>query len=255
MRFVRPLVRLMSVAAGLLALAALPASAQGCRESGGWIEPNIPYDGRFNFARIRYGEFSGGRSSRGWSFDYPCTEIHFGTNLREITSMQAYMDGGNVFDFDDPEMFRYPVVYVSEPGFWYPNESEAEGLRNYLAKGGFVIFDDFNYANEWMVFEQGLRRALPNVRIYPMEVTHPIFDSFFRIASLDMTYPRRPSMQAEFYGIYEDNDPKKRLISIINYNNDIGDYLEHAGQGLHPVNLTNDAYKFAVNYIVYAMTR
>ena len=233
-----------------------PADAQRGRRFGGgrngiYIAPNVPYDGRFTFARIRYEEIASG----GWAYDYPDTERNFATILREITSIRPYMDGGNVYTFDDPELFKYPVAYVSEPGYWYPSRTEAEGLRDYLAKGGFVIFDDFNYDNEWMVFEAGLRQALPNARIVPMDPSHPIFDSFFRISSLAMTYPGRPSLQAEFYGIYEDNDPKKRLMVIINYNNDIGDYLEHSGQGWYPVNLTNDAYKFAVNYIMYGMTR
>ncbi len=37
----------------------------------------------------------------------------------------------------------FPVAYMSEPGFWTMNEAEIEGLRAYLQKGGFVIFDDF----------------------------------------------------------------------------------------------------------------
>ena len=245
-----------------LDIAAAPAEAQG-RRRGGFgggvcntprgdpIAPNTPYDGRFVFARIRYAE---GPNS-GWCYDYPYTELNFATILREITTVRGYMDGGNVYTFDDPELLKFPVAYVSEPGFWYPSASEAQGLRDYLAKGGFVIFDDFNYDQEWMVFEYALRTALPNVKIVPMDTSHPIFDSFFRIGSLAMTYPNRPQLQAEFYGVYEDNDPKKRLVAIINFNNDIGDYLEHSGQGIHPINLTNDAYKFAVNYIVYSMTR
>ena len=41
---------------------------------------------------------------------------------------------------------------------------------------------------------------------------------------------------------------------MINYNNDIGDYMEWSGTWWLPVNLTNEAYKLAVNYIVYGMT-
>ena len=41
---------------------------------------------------------------------------------------------------------------------------------------------------------------------------------------------------------------------IVNYNNDIGDYMEWLGDGWYPVNMSNDAYKLATNYIVYAMT-
>ncbi len=41
----------------------------------------------------------------------------------------------------------------------------------------------------------------------------------------------------------------------VTYNNDIGEKMEWSGAGCFPVNLTNDAYKLAVNYILYGMTR
>jgi hypothetical protein len=70
-----------------------------------------------------------------------------------------------------------------------------------------------------------------------------------------MPYPSRPYLRAEFLGIYEDNDPGKRMMVVINYNNDIGDYMEWSGEGFWPVNITNEAYKLAINYLIYGMTR
>ena len=40
---------------------------------------------------------------------------------------------------------------------------------------------------------------------------------------------------------------------IINFNNDIGDYMEWSGGGWYLVNLSDDAYKFATNYVVYGL--
>ena len=233
--------------AGLVALAAVTLGAQRWRRVQ--VEPNLAYDGRFTFARIRYTVH--GRS--GWEFDYPAMERNLMTLLREITLVDAHAEGSNIHTLDDPALLAYPVAYVSEPGYWIPSEAEVEGLRRYLAKGGFVIFDDF-MRREWWNFEQQIRRVLPNVKIERLDAGHPVFDSFFHIASLDMTYPHDPGLQAEFYGIHEDGDPSKRLVAVINYNNDIGDYMEWSGSGWLPVNLTNEAYKLAVNYIVYGMT-
>ena len=42
---------------------------------------------------------------------------------------------------------------------------------------------------------------------------------------------------------------------VIDYNTDIGDFMEWSGQGWFPVDVSNDAYKIAVDYIVYGMTR
>jgi hypothetical protein len=57
-----------------------------------------------------------------------------------------------------------------------------------------------------------------------------------------------------FYGVFEDNDPKKRLLVIANHNNDLGEYWEYSATGLVPVDLSNEAYKFGVNYVIYSMT-
>lgn len=217
------------------------------------FEPNIPYDGRFTFARIRYTVY--GRS--GWEFDYPAMERNLMTMMEAVTSLGPHVRSSNIFTLDDPELLKYPVAYLSEPGYWVPSEAEAAGLRTYLAKGGFLIVDDFRL-DEWRNFETQILRALPRAQIRRLDRSHPIFDAFFRIESLDMSYPT-PGWQwlkAEFFGIYEDNDPAKRLIVVINYNNDIGDYMEWSGTpGWWPVNITNDAYKLAINYIVYGLTR
>src|SRR5690606_6379848 len=47
------------------------------------LEPNVPYDGRFTFARIRYTEYR----SAGWAFDYPTMERHLMLMVQEITEL------------------------------------------------------------------------------------------------------------------------------------------------------------------------
>ena len=97
------------------------------------------------------------------------------------------------------------------------------------------------------------REAFPKLSLVRLDASHPIFDSFFRIESLDFSHPYF-GVKAEFWGAYEDNDPTKRLLMIANYNNDIGDYMEYSDEGFLPIALTNEAYKLAVNYVMYAMT-
>ena len=126
-------------------------------------------------------------------------------------------------------------------------------MRTYLAKGGFLIVDDFHFQNEWDVFEAAMRKVLPGSRIERLAETHPVFNSFFSIASLEVPYPGRlgqNGLMGEFYGIHEDNDALKRLMVVINYNMDIGDYMEHSARGFYAVDPTNEAFKFGVNYII-----
>lgn len=219
--------------------------------------PNMPYDGRFTFARIRYStEGLGGFRSRDlpWSHDYPRGERHFTKILGEITTVRTRTANSNILTLDDPQLGKYPVAYMAEAGFWVPNEAETLGMRNYLARGGFMIFDDF-LGNAWNNFETQMRKVLPDLRPIELTVDHPIFDSFYRIKSLNYMHPYSRGYKSVFYGYFEENDPKKRMLAIVNYNNDISEYWEFSDVGMFPLDLSNEAYKLGVNYMVYALTR
>ena len=246
--------RLRAALLAALALAAVWGATAGAQRRGGgrqWIEiePNVPYDGRFTFARIRYKV----EWRSGWEFDYPAMERNFMKMTHELTTLRPHFEGSNIHDLDDPELMKYPLAYLSEPGGWEPSEAEVAGLRAYLAKGGFLWVDDFR-RNEWINFERQMRRVLPHARFERLDTSHPIFDAFFRIDSLTLTHPQETWLRGEFFAIYEDNDPSKRIMVVIDYNTDVGDFMEWSGHGWFPVNTTNDAYKIAINYIVYGMT-
>jgi hypothetical protein len=99
-----------------------------------------------------------------------------------------------------------------------------------------------------------VRRVLPGVKFFEMEPTHPIFHSFFEIRTLDDFPQAYTDGRAVFRGVYEDNDPRKPLMMIINYNTDISQYWEWSGRGLRPFDDTNEAYKLGVNYLIYGLT-
>jgi hypothetical protein len=247
--FVRRRVARLFTAAVLIAAVAAPSHAQ--RAPRVRIEPNVPYDGRFTFVRLSYHVY--GHS--GWEFDYPAMERNFMTILKDLSTVRAHFRESNIHAMDDPQLSHYPIAYLSEPGWWHPSESESKGLRDWINKGGFLIVDDFYFAQQWNNFESSMRQVLPDGKILKLDVSHPIFNSFFHISSLNgMTHPDNKNAKAEYLGIYENNDPKRRLLVIINYNNDIGDYMEWSGQGWYAVNLSNDAYKLATNYIVYGLS-
>jgi hypothetical protein len=213
--------------------------------------PNVPYDGRFTVVRARYAV------NGNWTADYPAMERNLSTMLENITAIDPHLEGSNVHDFDDPELLKHPLTYLTEPGYWFPSPTEVLGLRQYLEKGGFLIVDDFHFANEWEVFERAMRQVLPNGQIVRLDITHPIFNTFFTIDSLDVPYPGRlgeQGLMGEFYGIHEDNDPRKRLMVIINYNIDLGDYVEWSAEDVFAVVPTNEAYKFMINYVIYGLT-
>jgi hypothetical protein len=239
------------------AVAALTGGAISALDPG---EPRVEYDGRFAFTRVRYGPAvdtrGGGRFRREptWMHDFPRADFHFLKILSELTFVRTVVDEGNILTLDDPDLAKFPVAYMSEPGFWTMTEAEVAGLRNYLRKGGFIIFDDFR-GNHILNLEFQMRRVYPEAPFRKLDTTHPIFHSFFEIKTLD---PRSgyyaEAGDTEWLGIHEDNDPRKRLIAIANNNHDLGELWEFSDTGYVPVDLSNEAYKFGVNYVMYAMT-
>jgi hypothetical protein len=225
---------------------------------------NIPYDGRFTFARVRYtpapgGNWAGGRPS--WVHGYPLAEQNLMRIMKELSLLDAHADDMNVVTLDDPELFKYPLAYIIEVGWWTLNDREAAGLRAYLQKGGFLIVDDFKVENwrglpggGWEPFAQNVQRVLPGAKFFEMDPGDPIFHCFFEITTLDNFPQAYTSGKAIFRGVYEDNDPKKRLLMVVNYNTDISQYWEWSGRGLRPFDDTNEAYKLGVNYLIYGLT-
>ncbi|MEK7401186.1 MAG: DUF4159 domain-containing protein [Gemmatimonadota bacterium] len=218
---------------------------------------NATYDGRFTFARIKY---RGTGRGAGWAHDYPRAEVHFMRIMRSITTIRPFIEAGpivgsNILALDDPELMKYPVAYLSEPGGWLPTDKEVLGLRNYLLKGGFLIVDDFDgggMQQDWFQFVEQMRRVLPGSRIAEVPKSHAIFDSFFRI-DFDKLVAYRTGGTPGYFGVFQDNDVRKKVMVIINYNQDIGDYWEWSDRGFNVVP-SNEAYKLGVNYLIYALT-
>ena len=249
---------------GLLALAggAGYAGAQrfGCNGCAALdAPPNPAYDGRFTYARIKFNNFGMEFGGRGrevkWGHDYPEADTHFPLIVKEVTATPVRTDGSVIVALDDPELMKYPFAYLCEVGFWIPSDAEAAGLRNYLLKGGFLLVDDFAGPNHMSNFETQLRKVLPEARLIPMTTDHPLYDSFYRINAIEYfgssTFDGYP---AQFLGIFEDNDPKKRLMAIVNFNFDVGEYWEYSNSGFVSIEVTNEAYKLGVNYLMYALT-
>jgi hypothetical protein len=245
-----------------VALAAPLEAQRGRCEGYLELEVNPPYSGQFTFARLQYemGFSDGGGFNRGrrggrppWAHDYPCGERNFTKILGELTAVRARTMQSVVLSIGDPELFKYPVAYMSEPGFWRVTEEDAKALRAYLLKGGFIIFDDFR-DNDWFNLERQMRVVLPDHRWMRIDGSHQIFDSFYRIPNPE-SLTSYGDVSPTYWALFEDNDATKRIIGIANRDNDMSEVWEYSGTGMYPVDITNEAYKIGINYIIYALSR
>ena len=247
-------------AAGVAAATALAIVATLHAQRGGrpnrqsqMYAGNVRYDGKFTFVRMAYP--FGGRRDAPWAHDYPTGEHNFMKLFTTISNVWAHVDESSIMTFGDPEMFKFPVLYLVEPGYWQLAEDEVKALRDYLLKGGFLIVDDFP-RQAWGQFDYEMSRVFPQLQWVELDVSHPIFHTFFEINSFDII-PQAYNLggRPTFYALFEDNDPKGRMLAVANYQNDLSEFWEASDSGYYLVSESNEAYKIGVNEFIYAITR
>lgn len=217
--------------------------------------------GRVTFARAKFdvGVWAGsfrpfiGDGGFPWSHDYPMAGRHLMKIMSELSKADLTLDTNEpIFSFDDPEIFKYPMIYLCEVGFMDLPEPELTGLREYCLRGGFVMVDDFRGDRDMNVLRNHLQRAFPEYTLRRLDLSHPVFNCFFSIKTLDLRPMYGPgSYQPEFWGI---EDETGRLMLVANYNYDMSDYWQWSDNPFRPIEETNESYKFGVNYILYALT-
>jgi hypothetical protein len=241
----------IAVALFLTALAAAGDDLNGA--------PSWPTE-EFHFTRMFYN--GGGRGWGGGSFmtDYPEAEYHFTMGVSRLTRVQVG-EQSRILELGDDSIFDYPWLYAVEVGRWYLDDTEAARLREYLLRGGFLMTDDFHGSRQWASFMESMQRVFPDRPVVDIadsdEVMHVLYDVDQRIqipgiAALrfGQTY-EQDGVEPHWRGIYDDAG---RLMVAINFNMDLGDAWEHADDPFYPEAMTGLAYRFAVNYVIYAMT-
>jgi hypothetical protein len=221
-------------------------------------------EAEFHMARLVFSSGNGERTWRPWwAIDYPDAEYHFTRGLRRLTTISVANDSQHL-RLTDEDIFDYPWLFAQQVGHWQLSTAEIEGLREYVLRGGFVVVDDFHGQFEWQALHEVMARAFPDWPIVSLPTDHELMTVLYDLDQNTQIPGRRHLYRAangeiaaqlrgpaKWYGIYDANG---QLVVAINFNMDMGDAWEHADDPVYPVPMTSLAYRFAVNYVIYAMT-
>ncbi len=214
----------------------------------------------FAFARLMYNGTNAGGWGPRWQVDWPEAETHLLQGLSRLTRLNTNPDGVLVRLTDD-EIFDYPWLYAVEVGSLSLSSYEAERMREYLLRGGFLMVDDFHGPAQWHNFAYAMKQVFPNRQIENISVDDSLFEILYdinqrkqipgiRALSSGQTWERGGRV-ARWRGIRDDSG---RIMIAINFNMDLGDAWEHADWPDYPQEYSALAYRFAVNYVLYSMT-
>jgi len=198
-----------------------------------------------------------------WHHDYPFSDEMFPSVLAEVTNVKSSNTAYKIVDIDSPDLFKYPFAYLCEPGFIDLLPQDVVNLREWLDRGGFLLVDDFR-TSEYSNYKRGPEDDITHLRaemkkMYPdrdfvrLELSDPIFNTFYKIDSLQMIAPyifpgQRP---VEFLAL---RNPKGNITMILNNNNDISEFWEWLDRGEADMHKATESFHFGINDVLYAMT-
>jgi hypothetical protein len=211
----------------------------------------------FVYGRFRYNVLPNWRGDIPWHHDYPDGDTMLPDALQRLTQVSTNPESYQIVDIDSKEIFKYPFIYLAEPGFLDLRPPDIKNLRQYLDRGGFVFVDDFRGRpgddDELQNLLVQMRKVYPGRELKPLAKSHEIFHTFFNIDPATMAPPYRMNNQSdpEFFGM---SDEEGRLIMMVDYNNDLSEYWQALDVRTCSINEASMAVQLGINYVVYAMT-
>lgn len=238
----------------------------------------------FTWVRGRYTNYGGGRGRRGgrgggfggrggwWDTDYPDAESNFLRGVQRYTNIDANSKSYDFLDLTDPRLFEHSFLYMNMKRvpigstFTGPDFQPAEiaALREFMFRGGFVLLDDFWGDAHLEDFQMEMTKLFPERQLVALDPRHELFHTFFDINEFVQVPGRAvtwdynggfslddPNYPPSVYAILDDDE---RVMLVANHNADLGDGWEHTFYEPYPTRYSNDAYKIAINYLIYAFT-
>ena len=198
----------------------------------------------------------------GWSMDSPGADCKFMGGVHRLTGLDVYPNP-NMIEILDDSLFKFPYAYIVEPGGMDLTKQEAEQLREYLLRGGFIHADDFWGLYEKENFEYQMKKVFPEYSFEILPLSDHVFHTFFDIDEIIQipgqdagcyggpTYERRDDTEARIYGLRND---KGRVMIVVTYNSDLGDAWEYMDLPCYPAKYSGQAYRLGLNFMIYAAT-
>jgi hypothetical protein len=236
--------------------------------------PALMPDSNFTVCRIMYTSVRREPNGGGWRTDFPYGEINLMTRLSELTKTPVSVASGHrpnvwVVRLTDEQLFNCPYTVASDVGTIGLSDAEAERLRLYLLKGGFLWVDDFWGTAAWQQWSREISRVLPPSE-YPIEdvpLDDPIFRTQFVVTKVPQitniqfwrgvrgqtTSERGPdSRDAHFRAI---RDTQGRIMVAMTHNTDVADSWEREGEdAAFFLQFSPNGYALGINVLLYAMT-
>lgn len=147
----------------------------------------------------------------------------------------------------DPDLWRYPYLYITGHGNIRFTDAEVRALRRHLTTGGFLHVDD-NYGLD-ASFRREVRRIFPEHELVPIPASHPVYHVMYDFPEGLPKIHEHDGKPAQGFGIFHNG----RLVVFYSWESDLGDGWEDADVHGDPQELREAAFRMGVNLFLYAL--
>lgn len=148
---------------------------------------------------------------------------------------------------DEQDMFNFPVLYISGHGNISFSQGEADALRLYLQRGGFLFADDdFGMDKS---FRREMKKVFPKSEFIELPFSHDVFSHPFAFPSGLPKIHEHAGGAPKAFGLFY----KKRLVCLYSFNTDISDGCEDKAIHGDSEKTRLNALKIATNILAFAL--
>ena len=238
---------------------------------GSGLAPEELPDRDFAICRLVYTEVR--RFGGGWRTDYPLGDRNLSIRFSELTRTRVSRarDGSPnhyLVRINDDQLFQCPFLIGGDIGSIGISADDADRLRSYFLKGGFLWVDDMWGSAQWAAWSREIGKVLPPDE-FPIEdvpVTDPLFRSQFIVERMpqipsivywrgsggDTSEQGADSAVPVFRAI---RDHHGRIMVAMTHNTDIADAWEREGE--EPeffYRFSPTGYALGINVLLHALT-
>ncbi len=173
--------------------------------------------------------------------------------LNETTGMAVNFQTRSI-ELTSQKLFSHPFLYMTGYGNFNLSDDEVKHLRFYLLNGGFLFTDSASGREIFdMAFRREIKKVLPEFKLSPIPLDHPIYQTVYEIADVDYSTALKVtgagSAKPRLEGISIDGN-----LAVVHSRDDLRygwGFTDHPyRKGYSP----SDSLRLGINTVVYALT-
>lgn len=172
-------------------------------------------------------------------------------NLFKFIRQQSSANIGlseEVIDLKSPQLFQFPMIYMTGHGNVIFSQSEALQLREYLLAGGFLHIDD-NYGMDPYIRRE-MKKVFPELEFVEVPFSHPIYHQHFDFPNGLPKVHEHNGKPPQGFGLFWEN----RLICFYTFECDLGDGWEDKAVHNDPEGIRQKALQMGTNIVLWTVT-